>query len=329
MTRALVVDKDSSANITTEIREVGENFLGDGDLLIDVAFSSLNYKDGMALAGNPGVVRTFPLIPGIDVTGTVVESASERFREGDPVVLNGAGLGESRHGGFAQRLRIPADSTIGLPDAFNLEQAAAIGTAGFTAALSVDALVYQGLKPEDGDILVTGATGGVGSIGIHLLAQLGYRPVALTGRVAEHGDYLRELGAVDVLDRAEFEAAGKPMQKTRFAGVLDTVGSNILVNALAQTNWGGVVTACGMAQGADLPGSVLPFILRAVRLIGINSVDAPLEQRERAWNLLAEQLDTAVLAGFTEELTLEQVADAGAELLSGRRHGRAVVTPGK
>lgn len=329
MTRALIVDKDEADNITTEIREVGDDFLGEGDLLIDVAFSSLNYKDGMALAGNPGVVRTFPLIPGIDVTGTVVESASDRFRAGDQVVLNGAGLGESRHGGFAQRLRIPADSTIKLPEVFTAEQSAAIGTAGFTAALSVDALVSQGVKPEDGEILVTGATGGVGSIGIHLLSRLGYRPVALTGRVAEHGDYLRNLGAVEVLDRAEFSESGKPMQRTRFAGVLDTVGSHILVNALAQTKWGGVVTACGLAQGADLPGSVLPFILRAVRLIGINSVDAPLALRERAWNLLAEQLDTAVLEGFTERLTLEQAADAGADLLSGNRHGRAVVTPGK
>lgn len=323
------MDKDSSDNITTDIREVGDDFLGEGDLLIDVAFSSLNYKDGMALAGDPGVARTLPLIPGIDVVGTVTESSSGRFREGDEVVLNGAGLGERRHGGYTERLRIAADSTIALPEAFSAAQAAAIGTAGFTAALSVDALVQQGVKPEDGDILVTGATGGVGSVALHLLSRLGYRPVALTGRVEEHGEYLRGLGAVDVLDRAEFEEAEKPMQKTRFAGVLDTVGSHILVNALAQTRWGGVVTACGMAQGPDLPGSVLPFILRAVRLIGINSVDAPLELRERAWSLLAEHLDPTVLEGFTETLTLEEVAAAGADLLEGNRHGRAVVKLGQ
>lgn len=327
MTRALVVDKDSSDDITAEVREVGEEFLGEGDLLVDVAFSSLNYKDGLALQGNPGIARTLPLIPGIDVTGTVAESDSDRFRAGDKIVLNGAGLGETRHGGYTEKLRIAADSVIALPEAFTLEQGAAIGTAGFTAALSVDALVRQGVQPDAGDILVTGATGGVGSVAIHLLHQLGYRPVALTGRVDEHGDYLRNLGAAEVLDRAELEEPGKPMQKSRFAGVLDAVGSHTLANAIAQTKWGGVVTACGMAQGNDLPASVLPFILRAVQLIGINSVDAPVELRERAWNLLAERLDTGVLEGFTETLTLETVVAAGEDLLAGNRHGRAVVTP--
>ncbi|MGP6174324.1 MDR family oxidoreductase [Corynebacterium sp. A21] len=327
MTHALIVNKDESGKASTEVKEVGEEFLGEGDLLIEVSYSSLNYKDAMALAADPGIVRNLPIIPGIDVVGTVLESDSERFQAGDQVVLNGAGLGESRHGGYTQKLRISADSAIRLPETFNAEQAAAIGTAGFTAALSVAALLRQGVKPEDGEILVTGSTGGVGSISIHLLHQLGYSPVALTGRVAEHGDYLRGLGATEVLDRAALGEPGKPLQKTRWAGVIDSVGSHTLVNALAQIQWGGVATACGLAQGADLSGTVLPFILRGVQLIGINSVDAPLELREAAWALLAEQLDTAVLEGFTEVLSLEEVAAAGAELLAGKRHGRAVVKP--
>lgn len=327
MTRALIVNRDESGEVSTEVREVGEDFLGEGDLLIDVAYSSLNYKDGMALAGSPGVVRDLPIIPGIDVVGTVAESDSERFQVGDGVILNGAGLGERRHGGYTQRLRIDSGSAITLPTAFTPEQAAAIGTAGFTAALSVDALLHQGVKPEDGEVLVTGATGGVGSISIHLLKQLGYQVVALTGRVEEYGDYLRDLGAEEVLDRAELSGEGKPLQRTRWAAVVDSVGSHTLVNALAQLKWGGVATACGLAQGADLPGTVLPFILRGVQLLGINSVDAPLELRERAWKLLAEQLDTKVLESFTEVLSLAEVAEAGADLLAGRRHGRAVVKP--
>lgn len=327
MTRSLVVNKDSSGKVTTEVKDTGEDLLGEGDLLIKVAYSSLNYKDAMALEGNPGVVREFPIIPGIDVVGEVLESDSDRFNPGDQVLVNGAGLGEQRPGGYTERLRIDSAATIALPAAFTAKQAAAIGTAGFTAALSVDALQRQGVTPEDGEILVTGSTGGVGSIAIHLLHQLGYRAVALTGRVEEYRDYLQDLGATEVLDRAELETEGKPMQRTRWAGVLDAVGSHTLVNAIAQTNWGGVVTACGLAQGPDLPGSVLPFILRAIRLIGINSVDAPLELREQAWQLLADHLDTEVLAGFTDELSLTEVADAGADLFAGKRHGRAVVKP--
>ncbi|QGU06051.1 Acrylyl-CoA reductase AcuI [Corynebacterium occultum] len=327
MTRALIVNKDESGQVNSEVREVGEDFLGEGDLLIDVAYSSLNYKDALALAGNPGVVRNLPIIPGIDAVGTIVESDAADFQPGDVVVLNGAGLGERRHGGYTQRLRIDSASTIRLPEAFTPEQGAAIGTAGFTAALSVDALLRQGVKPGDGEILVTGSTGGVGSISIHLLKQLGYTVVALTGRVEEYGDYLRDLGATEVLDRAALSGQGKPLQQARWAGVVDSVGSHTLVNALAQIKWGGVATACGLAQGADLPGSVLPFILRGVQLLGINSVDAPLELRESAWALLAEQLDTAVLESFTEVLGLEEAAAAGAALLAGKRHGRAVVKP--
>ncbi|AGF73757.1 MDR family oxidoreductase [Corynebacterium halotolerans] len=325
MNRSLIVNKSDDTDDSVNTTLTDELHLGEGDLLIDVTYSSLNYKDAMALRGDKGVARTLPLVPGIDAVGTVVESDSERFNTGDEVVINGAGLGEFRHGGYATQQRIPSESTVALPAAFSARQAAAIGTAGFTAALSVDALREQGVEPGDGDILVTGATGGVGSVAIHLLKRLGYTAAASTGRVEEHGDYLRELGAAEVIDRAELSEQGKPLQKSRWAGVVDAVGSHTLVNALAQTRWGGTVTACGLAQGPDLQGTVLPFILRGVKLVGINSVDAPLELRERAWATLAEHLDTDVLEAMTSTVTLADVAAAGADLMAGRSHGRTVV----
>lgn len=329
MSEALVVEyPDDAAPGTSphlDIRDVTDAFLGEGDTLIDVTFSSLNYKDAMALAGDRGVMRTNPLIPGIDVVGIVSETTSDRLAPGDSVVLNGAGLGEFRHGGYTTRLRVESSSIIVLPEGISPWEAAAIGTAGYTAALCVLGLLDHGLKPEDGPILVTGATGGVGSIAILLLKKRGFETVALTGRVAEHGTWLRELGADAVEDRAGFAERGRPLQKARFAGVVDTLGSHALVNALAQLRWGGVATACGLAQGADLPATVLPFILRGVILQGINSVDAPLELRRRAWELLAQDLDRDRLAEFTETLPLSQVAAAGADLLAGQRRGRAVV----
>lgn len=322
MNRSLLIHKTDDS-VTVSLTD--ELHLGEGDLLIDVAYSSLNYKDGMALRGDRGVVRTLPLVPGIDAVGTVVESGSGRFRPGDEVVVNGAGLGESRHGGYTTRQRVPAASAVALPEAFSAWQAAAIGTAGFTAALSVDALREQGVDPADGEILVTGSTGGVGSLSVHLLRQLGYTVVVSTGRMAEYGDYLRGLGASELVDRGSLAERGRPLQSTRWAGVVDSVGSHTLVNALAQTRWGGTVTACGLAQGPDLPATVLPFILRGVKLIGINSVDAPLTLRERAWALLAEHLDVAVLEEMTETVRLADIAATGAELMAGRRHGRTVV----
>lgn len=323
--RALVVQPDASGGITTSIQEVDAQYQGDADTTIDVAFSSLNYKDAMALAGNRGVARILPLVPGIDAVGTVMSTTSAHLQPGQKVLLNGAGLGEMRHGGYITRTTIPAASTVVVPEAFNLWQAAAIGTAGFTAALCVDGLLTQGVLPDDGPILVTGATGGVGSLAVHLLHRLGYRVVAVTGRVQEYGDYLRKLGAVEVLDRASFATQGKPLQRSTYAGVVDTLGSHVLVNAIAQTQWGGTVTACGLAQGADLPGTVLPFILRAVKLVGINSVDAPLPLREKAWRLLAEHLDTQVLEDVTRTVTLEEVAAEGSALLHNQGHGRVVV----
>ncbi|MEX3515382.1 MDR family oxidoreductase [Corynebacterium sp. LK2536] len=298
----------------------------EGDVVVAVSHSSLNYKDAMALHGDKGVMRTNPLVPGIDVVGTVEESDSERFNPGDQVVCNGDGLGEFRHGGYTDRQRVRAEATVAVPEAFSLAQAAAIGTAGYTAALCVNSLLDHGLSPEDSPrILVTGATGGVGSIAVVLLKQLGFSVTALTGRVEEHGDYLRRLGADEVLDRAEFSETGKPLQKARFAGAVDTAGSHVLANVLAQVTWGGVVASTGMAASPKLETTVLPFILRNVILAGVNSVDAPLDYRQRAWDLLADKLPVEVLDSLTATIGIDKVADAGEALLAGTRHGRTVV----
>lgn len=324
---SIVVSQSGEDAITAEYADTSADprFLGDGDLLIEVGWSSLNYKDAMALRGDKGVVRTLPLIPGIDAVGTVIESHNERFGRGDEVVVNGAGLGESRHGGYTQRLWVNSESTLHIPYNFSAQQAGALGTAGYTAALSVDALIKQKVKPEDGEILVTGSTGGVGSIALHLLTQLGYTTVAVTGRKEEHAEYLTGLGVSEIIERAELSEPGRPLQKGRWAGVIDSVGSHTLVNAIAQTRWGGIVTACGLAQGADLPATVLPFILRGVHLVGINSVDAPRDLRRRAWSLLSEHLDTAVLDGMTEVIELADVVQAGSDLMAGKLHGRTAV----
>ncbi|ALC06661.1 Zn-NADPH:quinone dehydrogenase [Corynebacterium deserti GIMN1.010] len=325
--RSIVLRKDEDGNISTSYEDtsVDPSFLGEGDVLIEVGWSSLNYKDAMALEGNPGVVRTWPLIPGIDAVGTVIHSSDPRFGRGDEVVLNGTGLGENRHGGYTQRLSVPAESLLHIPFNFSAQQVGALGTAGLTAALSVNALVDQGVKPEDGQVLVTGSTGGVGSIALHLLNKLGYETVAVTGRREAYAEYLTALGASDIIDRAELGGQGKPLQKGRWAGVVDSVGSHTLVNAIAQTKPNGVVTACGMAQGPDLPGTVLPFILRGVQLLGINSVEASRELRRRAWALLSEHLDTSVLDDMTTVVELADVASAGADLMSGKLHGRTAV----
>ena len=320
-------DRDDTGQVTVTYRDTSAEpgFLGEGDLLIEVGWSSLNYKDAMALRGDKGVVRTLPLIPGIDAVGTVVESRSADFARGDEVVVNGAGLGERRHGGYTRRLWVDSGSTLHIPYNLGTRQVGALGTAGFTAALSVDALQRQGVGPTDGEILVTGASGGVGSIALHLLHRLGYTTAAVTGRKEEHGEHLRGLGAGEILDRADFSEPGRPLQQGRWAGVVDSVGSHTLVNALAQTRWGGVLTACGLAQGPDLPATVLPFILRGVHLVGINSVDAPHELRRRAWALLSATLDPQVLDAMTTTVDLPEVVQAGADLMAGRLHGRTAV----
>ena len=298
-----------------EVVDTQEAYAGEGDTLIRVSHSSVNYKDAMALSGNRGILRNLPMVPGIDAVGTL--------EDGTLVTVNGRGIGERRHGGYTPQLRIDAEHVTRVPERFSAFDAAAIGTAGYTAALSVAGLERVALSPIDGPVLVTGATGGVGSIAVQLLAARGYEVWGLTGRVDKHGAWLKELGAAEVVDRAEFSEAGKPLQKARFAGVVDTVGSTVLANALSQITWGGVATACGMAAGNDLPASVLPFILRGVQLVGINSVDAPNEVRDEAWKVLDESLDTNAIR--TEEVGLDGVVEVGRSLLDGGWSGRAVV----
>ncbi|SDZ47659.1 MDR family oxidoreductase [Herbiconiux ginsengi] len=312
-------------NLPAELTQVDEHDLGGGDVLIDVTHSSLNYKDGMALTGR-GIVRRWPLILGIDVTGVVAESSSPRFSPGDRVTLNGSGLGELRNGGYAQRARVSSEFLIYVPEAISLSQAAAIGTAGFTAAIAVLALEREGVEPGDGEILVTGAAGGVGSIAISLLARRGYAVVASSGRAVDQGEFLRSLGAHDVIDRTDLAApGGPPVQPERWSGAIDSIGSHTLANVLAQSRYEGVVVANGMAQGIDLPTSVLPFILRAVTLVGANSVDASLELRRRAWTVLADELDLDVLDRLTTTIGLEEVIGHGGAILHGAVRGRTVV----
>jgi len=321
--QALQINKDDAGYRCT-LQTLDDSALPEGDVTVQVDYSTLNYKDGLAITGKSPVVRKFPLTPGIDLAGTVTDSQHPLFKAGDPVVLNGWGVGESHSGGLAQKARLKGDWLVKLPAAFTPRQAMAIGTAGYTAMLSVMALQKHGVTPDKGDILVTGAGGGVGSVAIALLAQLGYRVVASTGRLQE-ADYLRQLGAADVMDRAELSAPGKPLAKERWAGVVDTVGSHTLANACASTKYGGVVTACGLAQGMDFPSSVAPFILRGVTLAGIDSVMAPRAVREAAWARLAQDLDTAQLERMTREVGLVEAIGLGAEILAGQVRGRVVV----
>ncbi|TCK65907.1 acryloyl-CoA reductase [Curtobacterium sp. PhB136] len=321
MTRAVLV----SSTTAPALSDVDVPDPGEGEALVDVAYSSLNYKDGLALACEPGVARVDPLVPGIDVVGTVAALGPgvHDVAIGDRVVLNGAGAGETRHGGWATQAVVPSASLVVLPESVHEDFAAAIGTAGFTAALSVLALA-RFVAPGDGTVLVTGSSGGVGSVAIPLLAGRGYRVTASTGRPA-NGEALRALGASDVVDRATLAERGKPMQKATLAGAVDSVGGATLANLLASTRWGGAVTACGLAQDVQLHTTVLPFILRGVSLLGINSVDAPAALRREAWEVLAAELDPALLAPITRTVGLEEAVTLGPEIVAGRVHGRTIV----
>jgi acrylyl-CoA reductase (NADPH) len=298
--------------------------LAEGEVKLAVEYSTLNYKDGLALTNKSPVVRTWPMVPGIDGAGTVIESRDPRWRAGDRVVHNGWGVGETRWGCLAERAVLPGSGLVRLPEAFTSRQAMAIGTAGYTAMLCVLAVEQHGARPGDGEVLVTGATGGVGSVAVALLARLGWRVAAATGKVG-HADYLKSLGAAEVVDRASLSAAGKPLQKERWAAVVDTLGSHALANACAQTRYGGVVAACGLAQGMDFPSTVAPFILRGVTLAGIDSVMAPLDRREAAWQRLARDLDARLLETMIEEIDLTQAIARAAALMDGRVRGRLVV----
>jgi len=298
--------------------------LMEGDVTIAVDFSTVNYKDGLALTGRAPIIKTFPLIPGIDLAGSVEASTSREFKTGDKVVLNGWGVGESHHGGFAQRARVKGDWLIKLPSGLTTRQAMAVGTAGYTAMLSVLALEHGGVTPDKGDILVTGSAGGVGSVAIALLKKLGYRVIASTGR-PELADYLSALGAAEIIDRKTLSERGPTLGKERWAGAIDAVGSHTLANVLAQTRYGGTVAACGLVQGLDLPGTMAPFILRGVTLAGIDSVRAPRARRIEAWARLARDLDLDKLEQMTSAIGLDQLLEIAPRVLAGQIRGRTVV----
>jgi acrylyl-CoA reductase (NADPH) len=323
MFKAVLLEKPESG-FRASLKDVDEAGLPEGDVLVRVEHSTLNYKDGLAITNKSPVVRAWPMVAGIDGAGIVLESNHPAWKPGDRFVHNGWGVGETRWGCLAERARLMGDWLVPLPTAFSTEQAMAIGTAGYTAMLCVLALERLGIKAGDGEVLVTGASGGVGSVAVALLGQLGHRVIAATGKLGE-ADYLRALGAAGVIDRAELSAPGKPLQKERWAAVVDAVGSHTLVNALAQTRYGGVVAACGLAQGFDLPATVMPFILRGVTLAGVDSVMAPLALRRRAWERLAVDLDPAKLATITELVPLASAIEKAHDLMQGKVRGRIVV----
>jgi acrylyl-CoA reductase (NADPH) len=323
MFKAVVVEKDESGQ-KVALRAFDESELMDGDVTVRVTHSTLNYKDGLALTGKGPVVRRFPMIPGIDFAGTVESSTHPDFKSGDAVVLNGWGVGETHLGGYAEKARVKGDWLIKLPEGMTASQAMAVGTAGYTAMLSVMALERHGLTPDRGPVIVTGASGGVGSVATALLARAGWHVIASTGRVQE-SDYLKGLGAAEILDRAELSGPARPLGKERWAAGVDSVGSHTLANVLSMTRYGGAVAACGLAAGMDLPTSVAPFILRGVSLLGVDSVMAPKSLRLEAWKRLARHLDHAKLASMTSTIPLDKVIEAGPEILAGKVRGRIVV----
>ncbi|WP_025993593.1 MDR family oxidoreductase [Pseudomonas viridiflava] len=324
---AIVIDKDESG-YRVKLTAVNEEDLPEGDVTVRVSHSTLNYKDALALTGKSPIVRSFPMVPGIDLAGIVEESQASAFKAGDKVLLNGWGVGEGHWGGLAQMARLKSEWLIPLPEAFTPSQAMAIGTAGYTAMLSVIALEKHGVKPEYGEVLVTGANGGVGSFTIAILAKLGYQVVASTGRVAE-SDYLKQLGAARIIDRATLSEPGRPLAKEQWAAAVDSVGSHTLVNVCAGIKYRGIVAACGLAQGMDFPGSVAPFILRGVTLAGIDSVTRPQADRLEAWSRLATDLDASLLPLISREIGLSEVIDIAPQLIAGQVRGRVVVDTGR
>jgi acrylyl-CoA reductase (NADPH) len=321
--KAILIDKQDGTQ-AVRLADLDEGQLPEAPVTVRVEYSTINYKDGLAITGKSPVVRKFPMVPGIDFAGVVESSSSDAWRMGDRVLLNGWGVGEGHWGGLAQKARVNPAWLQRLPERFTAQQAMAIGTAGYTAALCVEALVKQGLTADRGDVLVTGASGGVGSVAIALLARAGFNVVASTGKASET-DYLKSLGASQVVDRNELSQPGKPLQKEKWAAVVDSVGSHTLANACAQTRYRGLVAACGLAQGMDFPASVAPFILRGVSLLGVDSVMAPRELREPAWNRLARDLDPTALERISKVIGLGEVAAAAQEIVSGKVRGRIVV----
>ncbi|WP_025565381.1 MDR family oxidoreductase [Psychromonas sp. SP041] len=323
MFKGILIEKDEQG-YRSAVKDIDDSVLPEGDVTIQVAYSTLNYKDALAITGKGPVVRSFPMVPGIDLVGTVEQSDNEKFKVGDHVLLNGFGVGETHCGGLAEKARLKSEWLIPLPKAFSARQAMSIGTAGYTAMLCVIALEKNGITPDKGDILVTGANGGVGSFAITILAKLGYNVVASTGRL-EESEYLKKLGATEVIDRATLTEPGRPLGKERWAAAVDSAGSHTLANVCASLKYGGVVAACGLAQGMDLPTTVMPFILRGVTLAGIDSVMRPTADRIEAWERLATILEPAVFDDIAKEITLDEAIETAEKLISGKVRGRVVV----
>jgi len=323
MFKGVLIEKDEQGYRST-LQQIEESVLPEGDVTIKVAYSTLNYKDALAITGKGPVVRNFPMVPGIDLVGTVEKTTSNKFKVGDQVLLNGYGVGEVHCGGLAEKARLKSDWLIPLPNAFSARQAMSIGTAGYTAMLCVIGLQKHGITPNSGEILVTGANGGVGSFAISILAKLGYQVVASTGRM-EQAEYLIKLGASEVIDRTLLTEPGRPLAKERWAAAIDAAGSYTLANVCASLKYGGVVAACGLAQGMDLTTTVMPFILRGITLAGIDSVMRPTADRVEAWDRLANILDASVFDDIAKEITLEEVIDTAEQLIKGKVRGRVVV----
>ena len=321
--KAIRIDK-ADKGTTTQLAQFDDAELMEGDVTVRVEWSTLNYKDGLALTGKAPVVRRFPMIAGIDFAGTVEASSHPAWKAGDKVVCTGWGMGETHLGAYAEKARVKGDWLVALPQGLSARDAMAIGTAGFTAMLSVLALEKHGISPKSGPVVVTGAAGGVGSVATAVLSKLGYHVIASTGRASE-SDYLKEIGAAEVIDRNELSGAAKPLAKERWAGGVDSVGSTTLANLLSMTKYGGAIAACGLAAGMDLPSSVAPFILRGVCLLGIDSVMCPIEPRKAAWQRLASDLDRTKLSEITTEIPLDEVPEWGAKILAGQVRGRIVV----
>ncbi len=323
--KAILISRDEDKKQSVDLTQLTENDLMPGDVTVAVEATTVNYKDGLAITGKSPVVRHWPMVPGIDFAGTVTESSHADFSEGDEVILNGFGVGETHWGAYAEKARVNGDWLIKRPAGISAKQAMAIGTAGYTAMLCVLALENHAITPDRGPVVVTGANGGVGSVAVSILAKLGYEVIASTGRMDEEA-FLKGLGAGEIIDRAELSEAGRPMGKERWAGGVDAVGSHTLANVLAQTKYGGAVAACGLAQGFDLPTTVMPFILRGVSLLGIDSVMAPKAVREEAWARLAKDLDQDKLASLTTEIGFDDLIQTAHDIIDGKVRGRVVAT---
>ncbi|KUI98281.1 acrylyl-CoA reductase (NADPH) [Vibrio sp. MEBiC08052] len=324
MFNALILNQEDKKTFAT-IEQIDESQLPEGEVLVAVDYSSLNYKDGLAITGKGKIIRNFPMVPGIDLAGQVLHSDDSRYQAGDSVVLTGWGVGENHWGGMAQKASLKADWLVPLPQGLSPKQAMMVGTAGFTAMLCVQALLDAGIKPEDGSILVTGASGGVGSVAVTLLSQLGYKVAAVTGRVEQNGPLLEKLGASQIIDRHEFEEPARPLEKQIWAGAVDTVGSKVLAKVLSQMDYNSAVAVCGLAGGFDLPTTVMPFILRNVRLQGVDSVSCPRDRRIAAWGKIAELLPASYFEQACTEITLNETPQYAEKITNGQTTGRVVI----